>query len=146
MSSLLAQSSFGPGASPRLYLSSTEQVQTLIPQLRPRAPENFARVPGLSFLYNLGEPIWKILYSWDFQSPVLRSSIRASASAIPPRDFPRLERNNVKLLDAFLFTLTLLNARIKVCYCKNEIFASNRADSVARVARNFSPQSAKLLN
>lgn len=66
-----------------------------------------------------------------------------------PRFHPglfRQERNNLKLLDAFLFTPTLLNAHIKVCYCKNEIFASGWADSVARVAPNFPPQSAKLLN
>lgn len=108
-------------------ISSTEQVQTLIPQLRPCTGE-FAHVPRLSFLYNLAEPIWKILYNWDFQSP----SYALQSVLQPPRFHSGLSllswlgRNNLKLLDAFLFTPTLPNARIKVCYCKNEIFALNR--------------------
>lgn len=84
MSSLLAQSSFGLGLL-LACISGTEQVQTLIPQLR---PENFVRVPHLSFLYNLGEPIWKVLYSWDFQSPSYALQSVLQLSAIPPRTFP----------------------------------------------------------
>lgn len=80
-----------------------------------RAPENFVRVPGLSFLYNLGEPIWKVLYSWDFQSP---SYVLQSALQLPRFRRGPFRRNNPKLLDGFLFTPTLLNARVKVCYCK----------------------------
>lgn len=96
------------------------------------ALENFVRVPRLSFLYNLGEPIRKVLYSWDFQSPSYALQSVLQLPWFHPGLF-QLQWNNLKLLNAFLFTPTLLNARIKVCYCKNEIFASSRADSVALV-------------
>lgn len=110
-------------------ISGTEQVQALIPQLRLCTGEFCTRVPRLSFLYNLGAAnLESPLYNWDFQSPsyALQSVLQR------PRFYPglsRLERNNLKLLNAFLFTPTLLNARIKVCYCKNEIFTSSRVDS-----------------
>lgn len=87
MSRLLAQSSFGPGLPPRSCLQP-EQVQTLIPQLRPCNEEFCTRLRlSLFFLYNLGEPIWKNPLQLGLSIPVLRSSIRASSLAIPPTAF-----------------------------------------------------------
>lgn len=90
MSSLLAQSSFGPGLPPRSCLQ-LEQVQTLIPQLRSCSEEFCTRLRlsiSLPPFFRISvSQSGKTLYSWDFQSPVLRSSIRASSLAIPPTAF-----------------------------------------------------------
>lgn len=68
MSSLLAQSSFEARGSSS-PVSPAEQVQMLIPQLRPRAPTRILRAARIPVLfYNLDEPIRKALRRWDFQS------------------------------------------------------------------------------
>jgi len=137
MSSLLAQSSFGPRLlSPRLYLrpSRCKRKFRSCGRVRRRI---FAHVSS-SLFYNLGKPIWRAFHSWDFQSTsyALQSVVRLPSSS---RDFPELRRNNLKRLpDAFLFTPTLINACIKVCYYKNKISASRRvADSDARSKLSF---------
>lgn len=116
-----------------------------------RAAKNFVRVS-----VSLSLPLLSLQSRWanlekpstveTFNPPSYVLQYVPHLSRFHPQLSSRLERNNLKLLDIFLFTPTLLNARIKVCYCKNVISASSRADSDIRVALNFLPQSAELLN